>query len=311
MAHIRSKKSIVGLVVLILLIIGATVLVVINPFQYLAKLNPPVAESDTNETTEVTVQVETVQVMDLQNSIKGNGSVIAPNSVDVYAEVSGTLTSLSVKVGQMVEKDQVLAVVDPSRAGVVYKSSVIKAPASGTILSLPFVEGATVGMQAPIARIGLLDTLEVVMDIAERHIGSVELGTEAVLSFKAFPSRLFKAQVIRLSPMLNAATRTLEIGLSFEDPEHLVKSGMFPSITLNTERLEDVLAVQRAILLYSKGQAYVYVVDDQNIAHRKDVTVGLEVDDMVEIASGLQEQDQVVVQGQSLLTDGALVRITR
>lgn len=146
----------------------------------------------------------------------------------MYPEVAGKLTSLTVSVGDRVQKGQEVAVIDPSRAGMVYKNSIITSPSEGTVLALPFVEGAMVSAQTPIVRLGLIDDLEVVTYIAEQYIGEVSIGTEATLTFAAFPSRTFNAEVTYLSPVLNAATRTLEIRLTIEDPERMVKSGCSP-----------------------------------------------------------------------------------
>ena len=305
----HSKKHSTGLIVLIVLIILVTVLVVINPFQYLKNLHPAPTATVENGPVEVSVRVMTVELVDLQNTIVGNGNVVDPSSIDVYSEVNGTLTSLAVSLGQRVEKDQVIGTVDPSRAGVTFKESVIKAPVAGTILRLPFIEGSLVSVQAPIARIGLLEDLEVVLDIAERHIGTVGIGTKAELVFKSFPGQVFQAEVIRLSPVLNPATRTLEIALKLHDPDRKVKSGMFPSVILFTERIEQVIAIPRSALLYSGSQAYVFTVGSDGFAQKKNVEVGMQVDDMVQITTGLVVGDSLIVQGQSLMTEGTLVRI--
>ena len=79
-----------------------------------------------------------------------------------------------------------MGTVDPSRAGMVYKESIIKAPASGTVLALPFVQGAVVTGQAPIARLGMIEELEVVMSIAERHVGSVGIGYQSPTFVQGF-----------------------------------------------------------------------------------------------------------------------------
>ncbi|MEA4860729.1 MAG: efflux RND transporter periplasmic adaptor subunit [Sphaerochaeta sp.] len=309
MAKQRSKKRIAGLIILIILIILATALVVINPFQYLKSLAPQQVVEESTEQVSVPVRVLEVAQSNLQNTIRTNGSVIDPSSLDVYPEVTGTLRTLTVSVGQRVEKDQVIATIDPSRPGVVYKEVAVKAPASGTVLALPFVVGAGVSMQAPLVRIGMLENLEVVTDIAERHIGSVTIGTKADLTFKAYPNETFPAVVSRLSPVLNPASRTLEVGLVFEDEMRKIKSGMFPTITLYTEHLDSIIAIPRSALLYSGNQAYLYIVDETNTAHRVPVEVGLQVEDMIEIKEGLNVGDLLVTEGQSLLTEGTLVRV--
>lgn len=309
MAKTRSKKRIAGLIILIILIILATALVVINPFKYLKSLAPQQAVEESTEQVSVPVRVMTVAQSNLQNTIRTNGSVIDPSSLDVYPEVTGTLKTLTISVGQRVEKDQVIATIDPSRPGVVYKEVAVKAPADGTVLALPFVVGSAVSMQAPLVRIGMLENLEVVTDIAERHIGSVTIGTKAELTFKAYPSERFPAVVSRLSPVLNPGSRTLEVGLVFEDEMKKIKSGMFPTITLYTEHLASIIAIPRSALLYSGSQAYLYTVDETNTAHRVNVEVGLQVEDMIEIKEGLNVGDLLVTEGQSLLTEGTLVRV--
>ncbi len=86
---------------------------------------------------------------------------------------------------------------------------------------------------------------------------------------------------------------------------------MFPTVELLTEHLEGVLAIPRSSLLYAGDQNYVYVIDASNVARRRNVEIGLQVSDMVQIVSGLETGDRLVIQGQSLLTDGAAVRIVQ
>ncbi len=310
MSEHTNKKKKVGLVILLLIIVAAVAVIILNPFAALKAMNP-LGTEEPKDTEKVAIAVTASPVVrsTLQNYIGGNGNVVDPKALDVYAEVVGTLTYLDAKVGDKVEKDKVLAKIDPSRAGVVYKESEVKAPVTGTILAVNFAKGASVSSQAPLFRIGMLEALEVEMDIAERYVGSVQLGTKAVATFKAYPGQEFIGEVTRLSPVLNPTTRTLEIGLSLEDPDRLIKSGMFPTVTILTERLEDVLVISRSSVLYDGSQAYVYTVDNSNLAEKKPITIGLVVDDKVEVLSGLEEGQLSITQGQTLLTDGTSVRI--
>lgn len=308
MSSNTSPKRVIGVIILVLLIIAAIVLVVINPFEELISKQTPGGKEPTQETA-VSVAVEILELQNMQNVIRGNGNVIDPTSIDIYPEVAGTLTQLLVKVGERVEKDQVLGTVNPSRAGMVYKENVITAPSSGTVLMLPFTQGAIVTMQTPIARLGLFDDLEVIMTIAERHVGEVVIGTQARLKFKAFPGETFTGTVSRLSPVLNPATRTLEIGITVDDPEHKIKSGMFPTVELLTKHLEGVLAISRSALLYAGAQPYVFIVDASGLAQRRNIEIGLQASNLVQVVSGLERGERLVVQGQSLLTDGAAVHI--
>lgn len=139
--------------------------------------------------------------------------------------------------------------------------------------------------------------------------GVSKVGTKAMASFKAYPGREFAGEVTRLSPVLNPTSRTLEIGLSLEDPDHLIKSGMFPTVTILTDRLSDVLVIQRSSVLYEGNQAYVYAVGKGNLAQKEYIQLGLVVDDKAQVLSGLSKDQMIITQGQTLLTDGTSVRI--
>lgn len=306
-----NKKSKIGLVILLIIIVAAVAIIVLNPFAEIKALLDSATEEQTSEDKLVALAVAASPVgrETLQNYIRGNGNVIDPKAMDIYPEVMGKLSSVFVKVGDRVEEGALLATIDPSKAGVVYKESTIVAPASGTVLAVNFAQGSTVSAQAPLLRIGMLEALEVEMDIAERYIGSVPMGTQAVATFVSYPGRQFLGEVTRLSPVLNPTSRTLEIGISLEDPDALVKSGMFPMVTILTEAHEEVLVVLRTSLLYDDNQAFVFVVDKNNVVTKRPITIGLVVDDKVEVVSGLEEGELVVTQGQTLLTSGTSVRI--
>jgi hypothetical protein len=84
---------------------------------------------------------------------------------------------------------------------------------------------------------------------------------------------------------------------------------MFPSVVLHTETVEDALIIDRASILYEGSQAYVYTIDNQDVTRRKNITLGLVVEDLVQVTSGLSSDDRIVIQGQTLLTDGVTVRV--
>lgn len=308
----KPKKSRIGLIIILILIVAAIVVAVINPFENLSQLLPGQAESSVegeDGASTLSVRVHPVERDDLRSYIKANGNVVDTKTVDVYPEVAGKLSFIDVQVGDILTVDQEFARIDPSRPGMNFRETVVKSPVDGTVLAVNFAYGASVSPQAALIRLGMLDSLEVEVAIAERHIGQVGIGTEATAEFKAYPGNQFSGTVTRLSPVLDPVTRTREIGITLDDPEKLIKPGMFPSVIIYTEKVEDAIVVERSSILYDGNQAYVYVVDESNIAKRNDITLGLVVDEKAEVVEGLATGTMVVVQGQTLVTDGASVRI--
>lgn len=303
------KKSRVGLIILLVLIVAAIAVAVLNPFEYLAQFSADQEDELQDEAPRLVVRVQPVTSATLRNYIKVNGNVVDRETVDIYPEVAGKLSFLGVRIGDRVTVDQVIARVDPSRPGASFRETEVKSPVEGTILAVNFASGATVSPQAAMVRVGMLNEPEVEVAVAERHIGNITLGTKAEATFAAYPERTFDGSVVRLSPVLNPATRTLTIGIELQDPQRLIKAGMFPSVVLYTETVEDAQVVGRSAILYEGSQPYVYVVDDREQAQKRPIKLGLVVDTLGEVVEGLSEGDRVVIQGQTLLTDGALVRI--
>ena len=98
MAKQRSKKRIAGLIILIILIILATALVVINPFQYLKSLAPQQVVEESTEQVSVPVRVLEVAQSNLQNTIRNNLSVIYHTYLDVYPELNVKLIKITFRL---------------------------------------------------------------------------------------------------------------------------------------------------------------------------------------------------------------------
>ena len=113
-----------------------------------------------------------------------------------------------------------------------------------------------------------------------------------------------------LSPVLDPASRTLRIRLRFSgrtDPR--IKAGMFATVSLVTNTRRDVPVIPRGSVINTYGSWIVFKVNDRNIASRREISLGLENEEFIEVVSGLEEGELVVSQGQNFLSDGDLVRI--
>lgn len=258
------------------------------------------------------VQVETVRKGAVSTYIITNGEVTAGMEVEVFSDVSGKIVRSVVNEGDYVREGDVLAMVDPSRPGESYSSSPVYAPVSGTVTSVPMSRGDTVSTLSPVAVISDLADLEMEIYVPERYVGKLKRGLPALAVFEAFPGVEFEAVISRLSPVLDPSSRTLRVVLDFAGQPRGIKAGMFAGVRLITEQREKVLLVPREAVLSSAGEYAVYVVkgkDGQESAEKRQVQPGLQGKEDVEILSGLEAGELVVVKGQNFLSDGDQVRI--
>jgi len=272
---------------------------------------------------ETAKEAETIYAVSTYKTVEGNlddylefgGDVASVNEVMVLPDQAGKITNVLVKVGDMVKKDQVIAYVNPLRAGVVYNDSPVKAPIAGRVTSLPVTVGSTVSQSSSVAKVARTDELEIRISIAERFISRIADGQKATLTFDAYPGETFGAKVFEISPVLDTATRTMGVKLRLDPPDNRVKVGMYGRVRLITESTKDAIIIPSSAVITREGKEYVFVLNeetrnDENPTVRfQSIHKGISVDNKVEVTDGLKAGDEIVTKGFSLLSNDAKVKI--
>ncbi|MBN1411994.1 MAG: efflux RND transporter periplasmic adaptor subunit [Spirochaetales bacterium] len=267
-------------------------------------------------------QEETVFAVNTTKAVKGqinnylelNGDVETESSVDVYADTMGKLTKLKITIGSRVKKDQVIAEVDPSRPGSTFVASPVKSPIDGTVTAIPVQVGSTIMQGISIARITSTDQVQIRTFVAERFVSRMKVGLDAILHFEAVPGTRFLGRITELSPVLDPASRTMEVKLKLNEPDARIKPGMFAKIKIITEKKDSIVKVPAECLVYRYGEYMVFVVkpeeeEDKATVQQRIVVPGIQIDNKLEIMDGLKTGEEVVVQGQTLLEDKTPVKI--
>jgi RND family efflux transporter MFP subunit len=255
------------------------------------------------------VRVAAVRRGNIEKRLVINGDVILRTQVSIFPSVSGKLTERRLLPGDTVSRGQTVAMVDPSRPGEVYSQSPVISTISGTVIQAPANPGDTVSPQTPVYVVGDPGSLAVETFVPERYATIVRRGQDAQAAFEAMRGEVFPAVVDEVSPILESASRTLRIRLRFTGQESRIKPGMFATVSLVTESGTDIPVIPREAVINTYGSWIVFVVNGEGLAERREITLGLEDEDLVEAASGLELGETVVVAGQNFLSDGDRVRV--
>lgn len=259
-------------------------------------------------TTEFTVVTQIVEPKTLHGYIVANGEIESQNSVSVYPDVSGKVVSTQVMLGSSVKRGDIIAYVDPSHPGERYKQSPVYAPISGSVISTPIKNGSTVSSNTEITRIGDISNLQISADIPERFVSFLKPGLKALVSVQAYPEEKFAATVKRVSPVVDADSRTKQIILNFDARDSRINAGMFAKLVLYTKDYSGAVTMPKNSLAVNEEKYYAYVVKPDSTVEKREVSLGEEVDGIVQIISGLLEGERVVTQGQTSLSDGAKIK---
>lgn len=262
------------------------------------------------ETQETVFAVNTyvAAAENLDEYLEFGGDVVAASSVDVMPDASGKISDIRVRVGDYVQRNEIIARVDPSRPGMTYETSPIRAPVAGTVTSLPVSVGSMVAPSMSIAKISSTNNLEISISVAERFVSRIAVGQKALLSFDSYPGEVFTAKVAEVNPVLDTTSRSMGVKLVLDPPDNRIKIGMYCRVKLITESKTEVVAIPRSAIVSRSGQDFVFVVNGGAVENRP-VTQGITVDNMVEIVSGLSAGNEVVVSGQTLLDVGSKVNV--
>lgn len=187
------------------------------------------------------------------------------------------------------------------------------APFDGTIVKRHIHQGQAVRPGDALFTIADFDPLQVSLYLPEREVLRVSVGQPAELRAERGAGVLASGAVLRISPVVDRATLTVEVLVSFPRPPSSVRPGAFGRVDLITRTHPDTLLVPRSALLRATGAPPVlFRVTPDACAQRLAVETGYEDEAVVEITGAqLAPDDLVIVEGQRDLEDGARVQIHR
>lgn len=244
----------------------------------------------------------------LQDYVMTSGDIQTQTSIEVFPSIGGTVVQMNVSLGSPVKKGEVIGYIDPSEPGSYYAKSPITCPISGSILTAPAKPGQKVQASSVITKIGDIENLQISAKIPERYVAELAVGQKAEIKLEAYPDVSFSASVVRISPVVDSATRTKEIILNFDKKDSRINAGMFAKVKLFTSTYKGTFAIGQDSIVSNSDKNYLFVVNDDDTVSKREVTLGKNVDGYYQILSGIEFGETVVTEGMLTLYEGAKVR---
>jgi len=184
----------------------------------------------------------------------------------------------------------------------------ITAPWPGIVSKVWIAEGDYVAPRTPLVEVFDPASLLVRFSVPERDLPSVHTGLQVRVTLDAYPGREIPAEIVRIFPGLDPATRTVTVEAELRE-EAKPWRGLFARVATPLRTLKDaVVAPDSALLVLPNGDAVMFVVADGKASLRK-VRVALEAGGWLAVESGIAEGDMLVVRGHESLKDGAPVQV--
>ncbi|HVX60229.1 MAG TPA: efflux RND transporter periplasmic adaptor subunit [Pirellulales bacterium] len=196
-------------------------------------------------------------------------------------------------------KEQEIQKMDPIEEGEAVAHYPITAPLAGTVIKKDAVLLEHVTPQMQLFQVADLSTVWLQADIFEKDLPLLYGLRDKTLQFRAgsYPDRQFTAKVTYTGDLVEEKTRAVRLTATADNPEGLLKPGMFVEARLPKPNLAPALALPESALQRHEGRTFVFVYLEGDRFEPRDVETGATVDGQVEIESGLQPGERVAIRG--------------
>jgi RND family efflux transporter MFP subunit len=158
----------------------------------------------------------------------------------------------------------------------------------------------------PVVQVAQSDLLRLRIPVPESDVPYIRLGGTVEVDVKA-NKKTFTGTIIRFTRALDTNTRTMLTEVDVPNPELTLDPGMYAETTIQIAQKDNVLLLPAQAVVQSGDETYVLVVDPTHHVQRRNVTLGIQTANRVQLLSGVQEGDLVIASGQTLYQPGDLV----
>jgi len=189
-----------------------------------------------------------------------------------------------------------------------YEDTKITSPISGVVTARMVDKGDYVNKGKVVVQVVDISTMKVKLNVAEKDVFRLKTGDDVAVTTDVYPGVTFKGKIETISDQAdNAHTYPVEITLP-NSKDHPLKGGMFGRVQFTSIKNNESILIPREALIGSVRDAKVFVVKN-GIANERSVIIGSTSDNMLEVLSGLNVAEQIVVNGQNNLKDKYKVTI--
>ena len=186
------------------------------------------------------------------------------------------------------------------RTGKLVKNLTLYSPISGFVMERNAFAKQRVTTETMLYTVADLSTVWVLADVFEYEAANVRVGQPASMTLSYLPGKTFRGRISYILPQVDPNTRTLKVRIAFDNPGYELKPDMYGEVELRTGGARRLVVPQSAVL--NSGDRQVVFVDRGNGQFEpRDVAIGQQREDRIEILSGLKPGERIVTSGNFLL----------
>jgi RND family efflux transporter MFP subunit len=187
--------------------------------------------------------------------------------------------------------------------------SVLVAPFPGIVAQRHVQPGERVALDAKVITVVNLSRLELEAAVPAAEISRLRVGQEVAFSVDGFGERAFGGRIERINPGTVSGSRSINVYAVIDNPEGVLRGGLFAQGAVSLERVEGALVVPASAVREEIGQTFVYAIE-AGLVKRKNVTVGApDASGRVQVLQGLAAGERIVRVNLGALREGVSARL--
>ena len=180
------------------------------------------------------------------------------------------------------------------RTGEVQKTLTLRSPLRGVVVQKNVSSGQRIMAGDAVYQVADLREVWLEGEVFERDLAAIRLGEMVTAEFAALPGQPRQGRIVYVSPTISAETRTTKIRVALSNADLVLKPGMYASLQIRGDARRDVLSVPRSAVLATGTRVLVFVKGADGTLTPREVELGGNTDDRVEIRRGLAAGETVV-----------------
>lgn len=181
------------------------------------------------------------------------------------------------------------------------EDTIIRAPFTGRTGFRRVSVGSLVSPGTVITTLDDTSVIKLDFTVPQTFIYALEPGLPITAQTAGLPNRTFSGRVTTLGSRIDPVTRSITVRAELPNEDGTLRPGMFMTVTLRAQEV-NALMIPEAAIVPEQGKTFVYVVEN-DVARRREVTIGRRTPGEVEIITGLAESERVIIEGTQKVRD--------
>ena len=185
----------------------------------------------------------------------------------------------------------------------------IKAPISGIITQRNIKKGNLIQLNTAVYQIVDFDSLQAVINVPEDKWNLFKKGLKVNFKFTSLDA-VVKGDILRIEPIIDSSTGTFKVVIAIEDSnKYNLRPGLFGKTEIIIDEHKNTKLISKNAVIREDGKAYVYEINPDNTVTKHDLTLGYEMDDTLEVISGIELGTKVVTTGKNNISEDSKVEV--